>query len=395
MGSFAVVLRLTPAGLYAARELGSQGVPVLGVDYAPMAGFYSRHLTFGPRRLLGSSDSDILDCLMRVGSKGGTKGILIPTSDAFVELVSTHHLTLGEKYLFQNSYDPGYYKNLIDKESFYKACDQHGIAYPAFVRLDRSSMENAPAELRFPCILKPTLIHQVRQHMAGRKVIYVKDLDSYRRAVDSIPNSPSDWLVQEVVEGPESNIALYGAYFDADSKPHQAFTATKVRQYPPGFGSASLVRSSPQGEVGELTEFLLSRMNYTGIAGSEFKWDERDKQYKIIEINPRPTLWFGLTHHCGKRIVAAAFSNLSGEEMPEELPQRNDVVWKYAGKDFVSNLKYWRRARDITLKKPEVSKNLREVKRTVYPVASMNDPKPLYGEFRNYLVKIANRLFQK
>lgn len=388
---FAVVLGLSPTGLYAIRELGEEGIPVLGVTAEAQAGFYSRFLTLGSLCISNSESDRLVDELIEQAKRVGKKGVLIPTSDVYIEFIVKNRAALEDSYHIPGAYQPTVYASMVDKGPFYKLCEQYGVAFPSCVEVERADLKNANSDIRYPFILKPTLIHHVKDFMAGRKVLVVDDEKCFRETLEIIPEADTRWLVQEIVPGPDSEITLFGAYFDKEGNAHQSFTCTKVRQYPPGFGSASLVRSAAHEETRQISESFLKALGYHGIAGTEFKWDERDEVFKIIEINPRPTLWFSISHHSNKRIAFAAFCDLTGAELPGELEQRNDVMWCYCIKDIWSKLFYLFKGRKFVLPAPDVLRHREGTKKTVFPVAYSGDMKPVYGELKNYLRKFLRR----
>jgi predicted ATP-grasp superfamily ATP-dependent carboligase len=157
----------------------------------------------------------------------------------------------------------------------------------------------------------------VKDFMAGRKGFVARNKEELAHIAASLPESESTWVLQEIIPGSDAAITLFGAYFDRQSRAHQSFTCRKLRQFPPGFGSASMVRSATLEDTRRLSEDFLRDIGYSGIAGAEFKLDPRDGKLKIIEINPRPTLWFGAAHHAGKRIALAAFCDLANLPLPE------------------------------------------------------------------------------
>ena len=197
--------------------------------------------------------------------------------------------------------------------------------------------------------------------------------------------------MQEIIPGPESAITLFGGYVDRSSQPRQVFSARKLRQYPPGFGSASLVSSERCADTEEKTLAFLEQIGFQGVCGAEFKRDPRDGVLKIIEINPRPTLWFQISHDAGKQIVAALLADLSRDKMPDEQPQNAAVLWRYALKDAFSALFYLRGPREFVLPKPEVRPAAPASKRS-WPVFAFDDPRPALYEPLGYLRKLVERL---
>ena len=122
--------------------------------------------------------------------------------------------------------------------------------------------------------------------------------------------------MQEIISGPESNITLWCGYIDAAGSVRQSFTARKLRQYPPGFGSASLVESEVCRETSETAERFLVKAGYRGIAAAEFKRHPKTGELKIIEVNPRPSLWFSVSTKSGVRLVERPWQSQMGLNTP-------------------------------------------------------------------------------
>ena len=388
--TFAAVLGLSPTGLYAVRELGEVGVRVLGVDSSRQPGCYSKHLTAGPGCLLERDEEALIEKLLTAAEQEGARGVLMPTRDAYIEFVTRNAARLRARYDFQSSYTPETYAAIVDKGRFTELCRAHGLAAPAFWACESSELAGLADRVVYPCLMKPTIIHRVKSLMAGRKVFIAKDAEEFRRVAAVATGYGGGWLVQEIIPGPESNITVFGGYIAKDGAVRQAFTGRKLRQYPPGFGSASLVRSENLEETRRLSEGLLSAAGFHGVASTEFKYDERDGKLKIIEVNPRPALWFALSHHAGKRIALAAFNDLAGRDAVPETEQLEGVRWRYLLKDLASSLFYAVKGRDFILPSPTAAETKR-VGLTIGPVFDVSDPLPVFGELFNYTAKLMSR----
>lgn len=296
--------------------------------------------------------------------------------------------------------DPGLFRSfpsyagvasqLLDKLSFHALCQQHGMAVPGLWRADGPEQLAALADqLPFPCILKPALIHRAKDFLRGEKVLLAKSRQEYLAHVAHIPPGSGDWFVQEIIPGEESRITLFGGYIDRQGNARQACTVRKLRQYPPGFGSASLVWSQPCEETLELTLGFLRRIGFHGICGAEYKRDPRDGRLKIIEINPRPTLWFQVIHDAGCRVVEAAWRDMAGLAPLPDAMQRRDVRWRYLLKDL-SSARFYRRHPDFVFPAPDVSAAAL-IGRKSWPVFSPRDPMPALAEPVGFLRKFLER----
>jgi len=386
-----IVLGLSPTGLYAVREAGRAGFPVVGVTDIFACGSFSRYLRAPGESWQVSEQAELLERLVNYAAKTNTKPILLPTNDRYIEFIGQHAQTLSSCCLFPESYR-GISQALMDKRSFNRLCKEHGLPTPGvWETSDTESLIALSCEIPFPCILKPTLVHRAVSFLKGKKVLLAKDEAEFKALAKSVPADTGGWLVQEVIPGPESNITLFGGYFDRSGKPLQTFTARKLRQYPAGFGSASLVRSENCPETLEKSLHFLKKLSFSGICGTEFKRDPRDGQLKIIEINPRPTLWFSLTSAAGKRIFETACRDLAGMPVADQSVQVNGILWRYALKDTYSALFYRAKGGSFIFPTPELQSGDNPVRGKTWPVFDSEDPLPTLAEPIQFLKKIVSR----
>lgn len=384
-----VVLGSSPTGLYALRESSRSGYRTALVDISRGCAFKSRFLR-SDDRFTGPVDQ-IKAWLLDVSSRQAIKPVIIPTSDVFIEFIIANREALEKRYAISDAY-AHVANRLLDKKFFHDLCVEYSIPTPGVWSVaDPSELIDLSGSIPFPCLLKPSLIHKARDYLKGRKVIIVQSQGEFERIVKAMPKDLGGWLVQEIIPGPESEITLFGAYFDKQHKAHHSFSARKLRQYPPGFGSASLVSSLRCEETEKLSESFLRDIGFQGVCGVEFKRDARDGQLKIIEINPRPTLWFQITHDSGKRIVSACIDDMSGRTVNEDRDQDEAVCWRYVLKDAYSALFYHRPPTDFILPRPIITFPTKSLKSS-YPVFSLDDPKPAFVEPLGYLRKLLGRL---
>lgn len=386
------VLGLSPTGLYAIREASRAGFPVVGVTDTFACGSYSNYLRPPGASWLIANQDVLLEKMLSFAAQGGSGAILLPTNDRFIEFIGRHAKILSQSFRFPKAYC-SISQGLMDKRSFNLLCREHGIATPGvWETKTKSELFELAERIPFPCILKPNLIHRATAFLRGKKVILVKSIAEYYSLIEQIPEETGEWLVQEVIPGPESNITLFGGYFDRDSQPRQTFTARKLRQYPVGFGSASLVRSENCHETLDISLSFLTKLGFNGICGTEFKRDLRDGQLKIIEINPRPTLWFSLTNACGKRIVETACRDLADLPFAEQVPQVNGILWKYALKDAFSAMFYRFRGKGFIFPSPDTHSGPDPICGKAWPVFDPDDLLPTLAEPMQFVKKITSRL---
>lgn len=387
----AIVFGLSPTGLYAIRELGRAGIPVYAVGDTVAAAAASKYVI---DTLIASDPQARLDWLFATFPADGPKPVLIATSDQDVDFIIAHGDVLADRFVIQGSYLDGLAGRIMTKESFYALCETHGVAYPGLWEADATELAGLRDQIAYPCMIKPSRIHDIKAEMAGRKGWIVRDAAEFDATLPDIPAHGGVMLVQEIVPGPESNITLFCGYFDGHGGVEQAFTCRKLRQYPPGFGSASLVQSHDEPDTRQIAESFLTALGYQGIAGVEFKRDPATGQLKIIEINVRPSLWFSVSTEAGRRATLAAYHHLAGTgiRLPER-PQVQAVRWRYGMKDLYSAL-FYRRKRDFILPAPD-TETCGPATQRVGAVFTRDDPRPMTAELTNLVRKLMQRVTKR
>ena len=382
----AVVMGLSPTGLHVVRSLGRAGVDVTGVSDGGQAGAASRYCK---RVISGSDPAERLENMCRAFPEGGDRPVLIPTSDQDIDLVMDHAERLSRHFRFQPSYADGLARQIMDKESFYRLCADHGVSYPKLWSGTRDQIVVLAGQISFPCMIKPALIQRIKDQMRGKKGWIAQDAADYAAQVAQIPDDAGVLLVQEIVPGPESNITLWCGYLDGQQV-QQGFTARKLRQFPPGFGSASLVQSHAEQQSATIAQELLTALGYRGIAAAEFKTDPQTGQLKMIEVNTRPSLWFSITDAAQRPVVLAAYRDLAGLPAVADQPQRDGVRWRYGSKDLYSSL-FYSLKRGFILPAPDIY-TVGAAQTQTHAVFAWDDPKPVFAELANFARKAWLRL---
>jgi predicted ATP-grasp superfamily ATP-dependent carboligase len=101
-------------------------------------------------------------------------------------------------------------------------------------------------------------------------------------------------MVQEIIPG-NGHVQYSIATFCEDGNIKNWMTARRTRQYPIDYGlGSSFVEAMDIPALLPLAEKLLRHMRVSGMVEVEFKYDERDKQYKLLDINVRPWGWHTL-----------------------------------------------------------------------------------------------------
>ena len=142
-------------------------------------------------------------------------------------------------------------------------------------------------------------------------------------------------MAQELIPGGGEAQFSYVALC-ADGSPIASATARRTRQYPPDFGhSSSFVETVDRPEIQEPARRILSAIRYTGVAELEFKYDRRDRRYKLLDINARLWTWHTLCERAGMDFPYLMWQFARGEAIPE-LRARPGVRWVRMSTDLLS-----------------------------------------------------------
>jgi predicted ATP-grasp superfamily ATP-dependent carboligase len=383
----AVVLTLSPTGLAVARSLAPRGVPVYGVDgHRREIGHSSRWVRHDPRIAYLDAGPALRDALLAFGAEQPRPPVLFVAGDPYIDFVAEHHEALRTRFLLPESMRPEVASLLMNKRSFYERCRELGVAMPTtFFPEDEAQAEHAARTLRYPAIVKPTLGHLFRQHLHGEKLVEVHDGETLLTWWRRFREWGGDSVLQEVIVGPESNLFVAAVYTDARLEVRSLFTARKNRQYPPNFGSGSYMEASWNEEISTLSTELVRALGYRGVCGTEYKWDPRDRAWKLIELNPRPTLWYSLTRAAGVDVIWDAYCDLTGRPNPVHIHCQDDRVrWQLLVRDVVSGLHFLRRGE---LPFREFLRTVVDPRRKDEAMLSWRDPGTLLGLPMNTLWK--------
>jgi predicted ATP-grasp superfamily ATP-dependent carboligase len=122
-------------------------------------------------------------------------------------------------------------------------------------------------------------------------------------------------LLQEYIPGPSSSYYLVDGFVDRHGWLDGLFARRQLRMYPTLFGNSTLSETIPldqmQGPIQTLRR-MWAALGFRGIFDAEFKYDERDGQYKIVEVNARPWWFVEFATRCGVDLCGMAYQDALG-----------------------------------------------------------------------------------
>ena len=340
------VLCLTATGLSVGRSLGYHGIEVYGVDAdRHQIGHFSKYVKASSTLSCKDNQQKLVQDLIFYAKNKNLKPVLLAAGDDEVQFLCDYGDDLKQYFVMPQSYRKEFADVFLNKIGFYEKCVELKAAIPAtFFPKSIEDVASISKQISYPAIIKPALGHKWREKFKGKKVIEVSAPTELVPKFDYYCPDATEMLIQEVVPGKEDKIAIFGGYFNRNFEPVSVFTGMKIRQYPPMFGSGSLCVSRWLPEIADMSIDIVQKMKYHGICGTEYKWDPRDAQWKLMEINFRPTLWFALTRAANADIVYHAYLDLIGQEVDKYIGTQTDgIFWQYLARDAGSILYYLKR----------------------------------------------------
>jgi predicted ATP-grasp superfamily ATP-dependent carboligase len=321
-------MNLFYTGLGIARSLGEHGVPVIGLTAHRRS--YGNLTRFADIRHCPDSRENpeaLLPFLLRLGETLPGRAVIFPTRDDDLIFLDRYRDQLAPYFIPVVPESAALQASLDKWETFHRARAADVPVPGCWIVDGREDAARVAAEVSFPAVLKPVSAHQWRKTgnwriVGERKAVPVASPAEFLSEYEVIARAESRVLVQEMVPGGDALLRVAACYMDSRSNLVAAFTARKVLQVPAGFGTGCIVETADCPQVLELASKLLRSIGFSGIAEVEFKWDEASRQYKLIEINPRPWDQHRLGAAAGVDLIRAAYHDLTGAApLPASAPR--------------------------------------------------------------------------
>jgi D-aspartate ligase len=286
----------------------------------------------------------LVESLIGLGRQGRYKGwLLMPTDDYYVRLLSQNKDELS-KYFVVTVDDWETINTFFNKKNSYPLVQAAGVPFPKTFYPDSfEDLKKVSQDINFPCIIKPAIMLDFYRHF--KKKVFVcnnqEELETNYQSATSVIDPP-DLLIQEIIPGSSEHQYSVGMFFDRN-RSYNYLVARRKRQHPVDFGNATTY--SETVDIPVLVEYahkILSMAKFFGLCEVEFKFDERDQQYKFLEVNPRTWKWHlisqtagipflpSLYKYCteGRPIIEKGFKKVGWRDIVTDLPVILDMKRK-------------------------------------------------------------------
>ncbi|MCW2314376.1 carboxylate--amine ligase [Rhodoferax antarcticus] len=264
------------------RSLGQAGVPLVVMDTDPKSP--AMRSRFGSKRLVKSLEGEgFITDLNRVAAEHGTSAVLFLTEEKTVNTVSAHRQELSPALKIRL---PEHQRlmALMHKQGFQDLAEAISAPVPPTVRLQSSADLPKLASLTYPCVLKPS--EKSYEYGALFKKAYkVASPAEVAQLYRKIEPVLADMVVQEWIEGVDSEIYFCLQYIGRGCEVVGSFAGRKLRSWPPRIGGTASCTAAWEhaDELARLTADFFRQVSFFGMGSMEYKRDQRDGRFYMVE----------------------------------------------------------------------------------------------------------------
>src|SRR4030095_7227743 len=177
--------------------------------------------------------------------------------------------------------------SLYNKKTMYFLAKRLSIPTPetVFPESRRDVLEFCD-KAQFPVMLKASDNISTSRH-AGKKMVIARSKDELIGQYEAMEDgSNPSLMIQEYIPGQDDSVWMFNGYFDENSECLFGITGRKIHQTPVYTGMTSLGICLPNPVIESATKTLVSAVGYKGILDIGYRYDARDRSFKLLDANP-------------------------------------------------------------------------------------------------------------
>lgn len=336
----AIIFSPGSSGLSIIQILHANRIPCIAMDCKrPVGtrriGTYSRYADYIECPDPLKHEQEFIEFIYDFCKKQTGKPVLFPTLDHWAICIARHKRLLEEVSLpCVGNVDA--VELFVDKERFYKNYASRripakqksiqSITIPAtWTKEDLCTLSDIP----FPIAAKPRTklslsnsngyLRNISVAHEKLRLSILEDSSSLKKFLHENSQYADGLIFQEYIPGMSDCMYSVGMYADRQSKILGIFTGKKIRGYPALFGDCTVgINHAVPQNVLDMVTSIVKETGYSGIAEFEFKKDAATGEFALIEVNPRPWSWIGITAISPDNLPLIAYMDLCGKKIPAQ-----------------------------------------------------------------------------
>lgn len=271
--------------------------------------------------------------------------VIFPTDDLQLENLHAIYDEIKDFCFVPFNYDN--VLQSLDKYVQYSFCEKYDIPYPKTQNIETVEDVKKIESMMFPVLIKPNKRDDITTDVF--RSLFLETINDYKNNISKLEYFLAKnitFLASEFIPGDDTNIYAYVGYRTQDGKILNEWIGKKLTQYPDNFGVFSSGSNEAPEVVREQGVKLLEVMDLKGICEPEFKYDERDGKYKLMEINLRSMMWHRVGNLSGTNVQYSQYLDAIGKEVPKQIQNQEKRVHLVYMKHEILNLlnrkHYWK-----------------------------------------------------
>ncbi len=239
--------------------------------------------------------------------------VLLPCADDWLSATAALPPETARKFPSSVA-SPGAVETFVDKWRFAQLLEKERLPHPRTQLLSSiEEIEVLPDGAFQGAILKPLSSASFLQYGVKGFLIHSRD-----QALSAMRKVSFPIMLQEFIPGPPTCGYFVEGFMDRHGRTCALFARRRLRMCPLPLGNSTFMESVALDEVAEAVaplQYLLEAVSYRGVFSAEFKYDERDGLFKLLEINARPYWYIEAPAHAGMDICHMAYLDALGLEI--------------------------------------------------------------------------------
>ena len=271
--------------------------------------------------------------------------ILFPTDDPqLVNLNVIYDEVVDFCYMPFNRYT---LLDSINKYFQYQACEKFSIPYPKTINVKSAMDLEFIDRLTFPILIKPSTGKNLNVEVF--RTLYLETKSNYlsekKMLIEKIDKGVK-FIISEYIVGDDSNIYAYTCFRSQKGEILNEWVGKKLTQHPDNFGTFSSSSNDSNEDVYKQGRLLVEALNAFGIVQPEFKYDYRDKSFKLMEVNLRSMMWHRTGSISGVKLHETQYNYAIGKKVNKNKQDQNNkyhfVLMLHEISNLISRKGYWK-----------------------------------------------------
>jgi D-aspartate ligase len=260
------------------------------------------------------------------------KIILVGCGDSYVQLIADNKDNFPENIL-TSIINGDLMRNLTHKEKFYQRCEELNIPYPKTFVYRKELSGNFEIPFEAPYIVKPSDGIAYWEHpFPSQKKVYKCDTREELNSVLALiyeAGYEDSIIIQDFIPGDDTYMRVLTNYSDRKGKVKMMCLGHVLLEEhtPHGIGNHAVIITEREPSIEKKFKELLEDIGYVGFSNFDIKYDQRDDEYKVFEINTRQGRSNYYVTSSGENIAKLLVDDVVNKEIIEFKLLSDEHLW--------------------------------------------------------------------